>query len=104
MRMNWQQKLSAVQALCGTFNVAVRMRNPGDWYVNDCTEIKDGSILRGEYGNGATPEQAVEDHWDILTNLPHEQYIVVRAAREDRRAVRWNGFMWEDVAEKRDGE
>jgi hypothetical protein len=77
----------------------VKFRKPGDWYVNQDVEVKDGGILIGTYGNGATPEEAIEDHWRVLTEIPRGHYLVVRAFDNLRRAVRWNGFMWEDVKE-----
>lgn len=96
--MNWEQKLYALNALA---EAKLLMRKPGDWYVSQSAEIKNGAVLEGSYGNVASPEEAVEDHWETLTRLAPGQYIVVRAFRDDRKAVRWNGFMWEAVIEDR---
>ncbi len=37
-----------------------QMRAPGDWYAH-CSrvEVKEGSVLKAVYGDGATPDQAV---------------------------------------------
>lgn len=96
--MTWEQKLAACQALSAC---SLKMREPGDWYVSQDVEIKDKSILKGEYGNGTTPEEAVEDHWTRLTQLAAHEYLVTRAGGgELRKAVRWNGFMWDQVIEE----
>lgn len=102
--MEWQQKAAALAALCELrikFRPAEwRIGGPEPWYVEQQIEVKDGSILCGTYGNGFTPEEAILDHWQkLVTDLPRDQYLVVRAYRDERRAVRWNGFMWEDVPE-----
>ena len=94
--MNWEQKLLALQALA---RVQLCMRSPGDWYVSTTTEIKNGSILSGRYGNGKTPEATVVNHWKIVTTLDPREYLVINTYRKDRRAVIWNGFMWNDVVE-----
>jgi hypothetical protein len=98
--MNYEQKLEALNALS---EAALLMRKPGDWYVQQHVEVKQGGILATLYGNGATPECAILDHWDqLVTNLPGGQYLVVHAAASElRQAVRWNGFMWARVEESR---
>lgn len=95
--MTWEQKL---QALCAFAECHLIMRKPGDWYVSQSVEVKDNGVLIGSFGNGADPEEAVLDHWDTLTEklAPH-QYLVTRAMSGNRKAVRWNGFMWESVNE-----
>lgn len=95
--MTFEQK---IQALTAIGDLALRMRHPGNWYVDqDHVEMKptpDASILESSYGNGATPEAAVLDHWAKLTR-PSPWVVVCRAMAEDRRLLRWNGFMWADV-------
>ena len=95
--MDWQQKLQAMTSLVGTFNICLKMRKPGDWYVSvQGREILEGSILAGSYGNGSTPQEAVEDDWRKCTeDLKPHQCIVTNAYGPERRQVRWNGFMWE---------
>lgn len=98
--MSWEEKLSAFQALSDT---SLRMRKPGDWYVSAHVEVKNRSMLEGRFGNGRSPQEAVENHWDKLTNLAPHEYIIVDAMRESRRAVCWNGFMWKNIEEKNNG-
>jgi hypothetical protein len=76
------------------------MRKPGDWYVEQRVEVRKGSVLEGRYGNGPDPEAAVLEHWQELTELGADEYLVARAYGDDRKAVRWNGFMWDHVQEK----
>lgn len=94
--MNWEQKMQALQALG---EVSLRMRKPGDWYVASHTEVKDGPILKSDHGNGATPQDAIEDEWmKKVTNLG-SKVLIIDAGRSCRRAVRWNGFMWQNIVE-----
>lgn len=93
--MNWEQKLQALQALC---DVSLKMRKPGDWYVSSNMSIAGDGFLRSNYGNGQTPESAVNNHWENYTTLlSPESYIAVNQTFGPRKQVRWNGFMWEDV-------
>ena len=93
MLMTWEQKLQALQSLA---DCELHMRRPGDWFVNQRVQIGGNGLLTGSYGNGATPEKAVEDHWKVLTNLDLDQYLVISASSiRERQHVRWNGFMWE---------
>lgn len=95
--MNWEQTVQALQALA---EVSLRMRKPGDWYVNARIEVKSGSMLVGGAGTGRTPEQAVLAEWNrLVTDLKDGEYLVINAGNEERRAVRWNGFMWQDIKE-----
>ena len=93
--MDWQQKAAALDAL---HKIELHIRKPGDWYVHHGVEIGGDGLLIGSYGNGATPEEAVEDHWRKLCDeLPVGRYIVVNAMNNRRRHVRWNGYMWCDL-------
>ena len=94
--MTWEQKLDALQSLG---ECTLRMRKPGDWYVRQGVEVSQGNLLVGEYGNGKTPEEAVMNHWDLLSNLKPEEYLVVHAMGPNRQAVKWNGYMWQSVKE-----
>lgn len=95
--MTWEEKLVALQCLGDTCLI---MRRPGDWFVSSRAEIKQGAILAREYGNGPTPQAAVEDHWRIFVDdLPPGQYIVTDAYRPERKAYRWTGYMWREVVE-----
>lgn len=94
--MTWEEKLAALQSLG---DCCLRMRHPGDWYVSATSvEVSSGRMLEGRYGNGATPEAAVLDHWEKYTALvgPGE-VVVINAMSTERRHVRWTGYMWTDV-------
>ena len=95
--MSWQEKAAALNALS---EITIKMRDINDWYVHQNIEIgaADSSVLTGSYGNGDTPHNAVEDHWNIFTSLVRPQYIVLVPTRPmERRHVRWNGYMWADL-------
>jgi hypothetical protein len=96
MDMTWEQKLEAIIALGD--DVSLRMRCPGNWHVDHRgVEIGDGHVLIGGCGNGDTPEAAVLNHWDHLTQLKAGQYLVKNAMSSDRRHYRWNGYRWADL-------
>lgn len=84
----------------GLGECSIRMREPGNWYVSQAVEVREGGFLAGRYGNGLTPEAAVLDHWDKLTMLAPMEYLVISAMGPNRQAVKWNGFMWKTVHEK----
>lgn len=95
------------EALSALTELSIKYRRHEDriggaepWYVSQKIEVKDGPCLVGTYGNGYAPEEAIEDHWNLLTiGLKDGQYLVVDAGSDRRKAVRWNGFMWEHVLE-----
>lgn len=96
--MTWEQQLEACKAIG---DVSLRMRKPGNWYVEHRgVNVKTGPVLEGRYGNGVGPMEAVLDHWSKLTALLTTEYIVLSPVGPNRRAVIWNGFMWQDVDEK----
>jgi len=99
--MTWEEKFAALGALAGGWDCALHMRHPGNWYVHlRSVDIGGHGLLGAVVGNGDSPATAVEDCWTTATTLPQDQYIVIHAMRDRRRAVRWNGFMWETVNEK----
>lgn len=92
--MNWEQKLHALNALA---ECSLRCRKPGDWYVEQRTEIGGDGVLTSAYGNGVSPTGAINDHWkQLVDELPRGKYIVLDTSTS-RRHVRWNGFMWIDL-------
>jgi hypothetical protein len=99
--MNYEQKFQAMVSLIPfSGSAAIHMRKPGDWYFSlPGVEIKQGGCLLSAHGNGTTPEAAVNDLWQQYTTIPKEQYLVINSYGENRRAIKWNGFMWEDVHE-----
>lgn len=101
--MHWETKLSALNALT---ECSLKMREPGDWYVSQNVDVKDASIIKGVVGNGVTPEEAINDHWNQVTGeLKSHEYLVCReywdGETSKRLAVRWNGFMWSHVVEEK---
>ena len=89
--LSWEQKLSALQVLGDT---ALRMRKPGNWYVDSHTEVGGDGFLSGKYGNGATPQLAVLDHWrQLVDELDPKLYVVARPGGVEA-GYRWSGFMW----------
>jgi len=90
--MTWEQKLQALSALSSCNLV---MRKPGDWYVQQSVNIGGDGFLRGNYGVGATPEDAVINHWsELVEQLPSDRHL-----RVGDNNFRWNGFMWADAHE-----
>lgn len=91
--LTWEQKMAACKALAE--NISLRMRKPGDWYVDHRgVEITDGVIASSGCVGATTPEGAVEQHWDFLTTLQEGERVVVNGLSEDRREYRWDDFMW----------
>ncbi len=90
MSMTWEEKLAALQAITDT---SLCMRAPGDWYVSahDRAIGGDGLLLTVSYGNGKTPEEAVNADWMEMTILPDHKYIQV-----GDRKYRWCKFMWRE--------
>jgi len=95
--MTWEQKFQAARALA-PFDTSIMMRDRGDWYISHRgIERKEGGCLSGGLTSGKTPEEAVNQYWEWLTDPKF--YIVLRAGSPDRQAVSWNGFMWSAVQE-----
>ena len=88
--MTWEQKLEALNSLC---EHSLIMRAPGDWYVSSDLSIIDQCISSGDYGNGDSPEEAVEDHWDRYSSVAFPMYI----SNGTGKRYRWNKFMWKEV-------
>ncbi len=93
--MTWEQKFAALKTLAPAW---LEMRKPGDWYVNARGRYIGGDgLLTGSYGNGRSPQAAVEDDWRQLVDmLPSDRFIVVTNGGA-RRHFRWSGFMWTEV-------
>lgn len=98
MEMNWQHKALAIQALTGPFGFSISMRKLGDWYVSHkYVSRKEGGCLSHSPQNGKDPEDAVNQCWEWMTD---PKFYMVKYEDAKRRAVKWNGFMWEDVNEE----
>lgn len=93
--MNWEMKLAALKAFAPHH---LEMRKPGDWWVSTNVEIAGRGMLEGVFGNGRTPEDAVNDHWkQLVTDLPADQYL--RGGMSEHTVyARWNGYMWVDAS------
>lgn len=89
--LTWEQKFDAIKAL--EHDAHLRMRGPGDWFVGGThAEIKREGTLVGLYGNGTTPQEAVEDHWRKWTKL--DTVLIKDARSPERSAWKWNGWRW----------
>lgn len=89
--LTWEQKLEALNSLGEAHLV---MRAPGDWYLLQSKGIGGIGVIRGSFGFGKTPQEAVENDWLIyVEGLPSDRYIVCKHGEK----VRWNGFMWKPV-------
>lgn len=63
----------------------------------DNVEIGDGYTLSSVQGRGSTPDDAITALYEQVTSVPKSKRIVLRAMRgEERRELRWTGFMWLD--------
>lgn len=101
--MTWEQKAQALKAIAGDYGFALHMRGPGDWYVSlTRVEVSDGPdsvCVSSPTQSAATPQAAIEQAWEQHTTKAY--CVIVNALNERRREVKWNGFMWEDVATRR---
>jgi hypothetical protein len=93
--MTWEQKFEAIQTLSPSAKLA--MRKPGDWFMHTGIERGGDGMLASVYDNGKTPEEAVENTFAALINIPSDRYLVVQDSR-GRRHYRWSGFMWKELA------
>jgi hypothetical protein len=96
--MTWEQKFAAINAIA---EASLKMRKPGDWYVSQNVEVKEtrgSSVIVSRFGNGTTPEDAVEDHFNSLTAEQPLAYVRVTKFGVIRHVL-WNGFMWVDDPE-----
>lgn len=95
--MTWQQKAAALNALS---ELQLRIDVNNQWFVHHVrVEIGDGHIRKSIAGRGCTPEEAINDQWrHNVTELDlNGKYLVVNAMGQNRRHVRWNGFMWQEL-------
>ena len=97
--MTWEQKLAALNAIA---DHALIMRSPGDWYVSARIEIGGRGLLVGAFGNGKSPQDAVEDHWrQLVDEIDENGDYLIGGNPGHTKVVRWNGFMWADASHLR---
>lgn len=99
--LNWIQKALAMQSLVGWYNFAFKLRPDGSWYIQHTgLHRRENHALSGGCQSADSPEEAMNDCW-VWATCPR-YYLVLAGGGTDRRAVKWNGFMWEDVSEERE--
>lgn len=93
--MTWEQQLEALQSLG---RCCLKMRVPGNWYVEQPrVSIATGGMLVGKFGQGTSPEEAVEDHWrQYTTYVKDERVKVEQAGKVTGLYVRWDGYRWKE--------
>lgn len=99
--MNWEQKLDALNKLEQCW---LRMIAPGDWAVAQDVDIRTFNKSVAAAGKGKSPDEAVEAHWKLLTELDDNQVCVSRPGYASRAIVRWNGLMWTPVSNSQPAE
>jgi hypothetical protein len=98
LQLTFQQKADALNALCELkLGLSPLLDDARRWHASLRVEIGGDGILRGIAGHGPTPQAAVDELWRNATNIPASLCLIVDAYGDDRRKVRWNGFMWVDV-------
>jgi hypothetical protein len=82
----WEEKL---EAMCSVKKVLPKMRKPEDWYCPIPGELINESrtFLTSSFGDGRTPEEAVNKAWEICTN---------NEIKVGSKYLLWNGFMFQD--------
>lgn len=96
--MTWEQKFIALKALSPEMHLTTTLDREWVCAGKGLEESSDHSpVLAGVTGFGKTPEQAVENMWLRVEQQPADSYFVLGAFRENRRHVKWNGFMWVEV-------
>lgn len=97
--MTTMQKWAAIRALCGA-DVSLKQTAMDEpkWYVSTIgVNIGGDGFLKGFGGWASGPLEAIDEFWNIATQVKYPKYIQVERCGSVRR-VRWNGFMWEDAA------
>lgn len=73
-----------IEEYCGVIDVELKciMRRPGDWYATaSYVEVMDNGGLRGEYGDGKNPNEALRQYAMQLAG----KRIAVKAKTKERR-------------------
>jgi hypothetical protein len=99
--MDTKKRALALNALSP---IELRLDINGNWFVRWVgVEIKKGPCLGGAGERGATPDEAIDRTWASVEDMSKDRsrYLVVGAYTDQRKAVRWNGFMWEIIIEEK---
>jgi hypothetical protein len=97
--MTPEQIVTALDALGE--DLVVHCNGERAWVAFRGVEIANGTALEGVMGRGQTINAAIQDLWDKIRSLPADRWLVLGAHSDNRRAVRWNGFMWAPYIEPR---
>ncbi len=95
MRLSARQKFKAIQALAHV-NISHRERFGDIIALPAYLEVKKGCILSCVYGVGDTKEQAINDLWEQLTDLPEGECLGL-FTNGRRRYFVWDEFFWREV-------
>lgn len=87
MNMNTKEKFFAINALR---TATIGLDKNKNYYIEQAVEISNGGFLESVTGRGASPVEAIEAHWDLLTSTQP-------TIRSRGKNYRWNGFMWEEI-------
>lgn len=78
------------QVICSLVAASIKMDLNGVWYVEQSgVWIRDRAIQRGIAGRGNTPYEAIDDHFQMLTDVPDGMHV-----EYNKSHYVWNGFMW----------
>lgn len=97
--MTWEQQFAALKAL--DIDTYLTTLPDGKWLCRvRGLELGGDGVLVSISGRGKSPQEATENLWMQIEAMPSDRYLVLGAMRDTRRHVRWNGFMWIDLATK----
>ena len=98
--MTYGEKALALMMLVGWQNFSLKIREDKTWYVELAhVDRHEGGLMSAHTSVSKSPEEAVEKAWEWATDSQY--HLVTNSLRENWRAVKWNGFMWQDVPDVR---
>ena len=105
--LSWEEKYEFLKVICP--RASINMRAPGNWYFNSDMGVGNGSVVSGSYGNGISPQTAVENHFNIYSQITFErfmsnpkdkrEYIRVYGEKEDRYFF-YSKYGWKEISRK----
>lgn len=100
--MDVQQKMAAIKSIAP--NSVITWLSRDKWHCSvPSVEVHTRSTLRSCGGWGPSVEEAINNCWKHMTVIQDDEYLVARAMTPQRRAFRWNEFMWQEVEEVKAG-